>query len=403
MYALIRSLIAPLLSLTLLILASGLCNTFMSLRLEMEGYSSEIIGPVTAALYAGIFVGSLWIDRWITKTGLIRSFITLAGVTTILTLAQAIWIDPLYWGALRFIGGICTAGIFIVIESWLLMQATPALRGAILSIYLGVFYLALSAGQLLIHISDPLGSVPFYIIALLSAASILPLTLKKIPEPKIESSVRLQTMELFKISPFGLLGVIISGILLAAIYGLVPVYAKEIGLTVPEIGNLMALLIFGGLSFQWPLGKLASNGNRRQVLITISLLTAIIGCTIALSGHVSSIWLFGLIFLFGGFSFTIYPLSMAHACEKVEDSQIVSATGGFVLSYGIGAIAGPIMAPFAMSCVGCHGLFYFLAAISLVLVIVGLKKQTIPLDKQLTENDYKLKSTPKKETLTDSE
>lgn len=375
MYPLIRSLISPFLSLILLILASGLCNTFISLRLEIEGYSPETIGSVTASLYAGIFVGSLWIDRWISKTGHIRSFVTFAGLTTILTLAQAIWIDPLYWGIIRFLGGICTSGIFIVIESWLLMQATPALRGAILSIYLAVFYLALSAGQLLIHVSDPLSSIPFYIIALLSAASILPLTLKKITEPKIESSTRLQTTELFKISPFGLVGVVVSGILLAAVYGLVPVYAKEIGLTISEIGNLMALLIFGGLSFQWPLGRLADKGNRRLVLISTSLLTAITGCTIALSGHLSPVWLFGLIFLFGGFSFTIYPLSMAHACEKVADSQIVSATGGFVLSYGIGAIAGPIMAPLAMNCLGCHGLFYFLAAISFVLVLFGIKKQ----------------------------
>lgn len=377
MYPLIRSLTAPFLSLVLLILASGLSNTFISLRLEMEGYGPETIGSVTSCLYAGIFVGSLWIDRWISKIGHIRSFITFAGLITILTLAQAIWADPLYWGFIRFLGGICTAGIFIVIESWLLMQATPALRGAILSIYLALFYLALSAGQLLIHISDTSSATPFYIIAFLSAASILPLTVRKIVEPKIESTERLQTSELFKISPLGLTGVVISGILLAAVYGLVPVYAKEIGLSVPEIGNLMALLIFGGLSFQWPLGKLADRGNRKLVLIATSLLTAIIGCIIALSGHLSFLWLFGLIFLFGGFSFTIYPLSMAHACEKVTDAQIVSATGGFVLAYGIGAIAGPIMAPFAMHCVGCHGLFYFLSAIAFVLVLVGIKKQPV--------------------------
>ena len=377
MIPLIRSLSAPFLSLILLILASGLSNTFTSVRLEIEGYHSETVGFVTSALYAGIFVGSLWMDRWIAKLGHVRSFLLFAGATAILVLFQAAWIDPYYWTALRFMGGICTSGIFIVIESWLLMQATSKLRGAILSVYLAVFYGALSGGQLLIHISDPTTLTPFYIIALLSFASMLPLCFGNIQSPKMESATRLNTRQLFNLSPFGLSGVVISGVILAAVYGLVPVYARELGLSIPEIGNLMALLIFGGLIFQWPLGRLADKGKRRAVLLFASIITTILCCTIAISGHLSSTLLFLLIFLFGGFAFTIYPLSMAHACEKIEDHQLVSATGGFVLSYGVGAIVGPLMAPIAMNWMGGAGLFYFLAIIASVLVLVGLKKTKV--------------------------
>jgi MFS family permease len=375
MKPLLRSLAAPFLSLILLILASGLCNTFISVRLEIEGYSPAIIGSVTAALYAGIFAGSIWMDRWISKMGHIKSFIVFAFFTMLLTLIQSVWVNPYFWIVLRFLGGICTAGIFIVIESWLLIRATPMFRGAILSIYLAIFYGALSAGQLLINLADPTTANPFYIISVLTALSILPMATTSIPQPKIEPGVRLSSTELFKISPFGLIGVVVSGILLAAVYGLMPVYAKEIGMTVPEIGDLMALLIFGGLSFQWPLGRLADKSNRRGVLIGTSVLTFIICCTIALSGHLSPTLFLILMFFFGGFAFTIYPLSMAHACEKIKEDQIVSATGGFVLSYGIGAIAGPIMAPIAMNCLGSNGLFYFLALIVSVLILAGCKKQ----------------------------
>jgi hypothetical protein len=65
---------------------------------------------------------------------------------------------------------------------------------------------------------------------------------------------------------------------------------------------------------------------------------------------------------------------MAYTCEKAAETQIVAVTGGFVLSYGIGAIAGPIAAPLAMGVLGTSGLFYFLAAISLALGLSGLKK-----------------------------
>ena len=112
MIPLIRSLTAPFLSLILLILASGLCNTFISIRLEMEGYNSEIIGSVAAALYAGIFVGSLWIDRWISKIGHIRSFVIFASLTTLFILIQSTWVDPYFWMVLRFLGGVCTCLLY---------------------------------------------------------------------------------------------------------------------------------------------------------------------------------------------------------------------------------------------------------------------------------------------------
>ena len=61
-------------------MGSGLFNTFVSIRLEMEGYAPEIIGIVTSALYLGILIGSLKIDRWVSKAGHIRAFVVLATV-----------------------------------------------------------------------------------------------------------------------------------------------------------------------------------------------------------------------------------------------------------------------------------------------------------------------------------
>jgi MFS family permease len=373
MIPLIRSLAAPLISLILLILGSGLFNTFISVRLEMEGYDPEIVGIVTSALYVGILLGSLRIDRFISRYGHIVSFIVFAIISTLVVLAQSLWIDPWYWCALRLIGGICMAGIFIVIESWLLIQSTPATRGSILSVYLAVFYAALSLGQFLINIANPMTIYPFLITAFLCALSILPLTIVKITEPKREQSIRLSLRQLFRLSPLGFVGGIISGMLLAAVYGLVPVYAKEIGLSLSQIGNLMAVIIFGGLSLQWPMGRWADKGDRRKILNLASFLAALFGIAIALVNHESLTFLLILGWAFGGFSFTLYPLSMAYTCENVREDQIVAATGGFVLSYGIGAIAGPLLAPLVMDLLGSPGLFYFLSFISLFLGVFGLK------------------------------
>lgn len=375
MWTLVRSLTVPFFSMVLLILASGLCNTYTSLKLEIDQYSTETIGYVVSALYIGVFLGSLWIDRWISKFGLVRSYIAcILGISS-LVLIQSIWVEPFFWSFLRLLIGVLTAGIFIIIESWLLVQATLQQRGGILSLYLALYYGAQSTGQLLINVSDPATVIPLWIVALISALSALPLMIHSTVVPKIENPTRLKTSQLLKISPFGLAGIFISGILLAAVYGLVPVYAKEIGLSVSEIGNLMAILIFGGLCFQWPLGRLADLGNRHRVLLSATLLTIIFSLIITQCTSVTMLFL--LIFLFGGFSFTIYPLSMAYACEKVNDSEIISATSGFVLLYGIGAIIGPLLAPFSMTYLGHNGLFYFLAVISSVLVLMSFKKNKV--------------------------
>ncbi|MBS0625242.1 MAG: MFS transporter [Verrucomicrobia bacterium] len=375
MMSTLKNLIPPLASLVLMILGSGLFNTFISLRLEMEGFDPEVIGIVTSALYVGILLGSLRIDRWISRVGHIYSFTIFAAVMTLLILLQASWLNPWYWAGLRLLGGICIAGVFIVIESWLLMLATPALRGAILSIYLGVFYAALSLGQLLINVADPRTAAPFFVTAALTALSILPITFKKIEAPKIESSTPMGLIKFFKISRLGFLGGVISGMLLAVVYGLLPVYANEMGMTVSEIGTLMAILIFGGLSLQWPLGRWADRGKRRLVLNIASFLTTAFGLSIAMQNPIDPVTLLILAWFFGGFSFTLYPLSMAYVCEKVGEDQIVAATGGFVLSYGIGAIAGPLVAPLFMDWLGSSGLFYFLSLITLLLGLTGLKKK----------------------------
>lgn len=371
MLSIVRLVLAPLLSLFLMMMGSGLFNTFVSVKLEVSGYKPEAIGMVTAALYLGILIGSIRMDRWISKIGHIRSFVAIAGLMAAGVLLQSLCLNLWFWALLRIIAGICLAGVFVIIESWLLMLTPPNRRGAILSVYLGVLYAALSSGQLLLDLTDLNGAFPFYITALLTLLSIIPVTIRKITEPKMGEAIsQLSLIQLYQISPLGFVGGIVSGMVLAVTYGLVPVYAKEIGLSVPEIGTFMAVLIFGGFSLQWPVGRWADQGDRRLVIYKISFITALVALIIP---FVQPSWfLFILIWTFGGFAFTIYPVSMAYACEKMKESEIVTATGSFVLSYGLGAIAGPLIAPLFMDQFGAFGVFYFLSLISFILGLIGL-------------------------------
>src|SRR3990167_5314849 len=363
MLELVKALALPLFSFLCMAMGSGLLNTCTSLRLEYEGFTPETIGVVSSFLYVGVLIGSLRIDRWIMKVGHLQALTLFTLAQGGLVALQGLFVEPIYWSILRLFGGIITAGVWIAIESWLLIQAPFALRGAAVSLYLTLTYIALSLGQFFTHFTDPKTYSPFLITSLLLFLGFISLKGCRVLNPKMEKRERMSLTALYKISPFGFFGGIIAGMVLAAIYSLMPIYGQSIGLEISEIGTLMGTIIFGGLVFQWPIGKLADQGRRRLLLRFASLLCGILGCLLAISPP-SLLILLPLGWCFGGFAFVLYPLSITYACEQVPSEQIVAATGGFIFSYGIGSIAGPLLAPLAITWLGSAGLFYFLASIT---------------------------------------
>ena len=87
------------------------------------------------------------------------------------------------------------------------------------------------------------------------------------------------------------------------------VFARETGLSVSEVSLFMATAILWGMILQFPLGRLSDRFDRRTVLVISALATA--------GAAYGIIWMIGqprpAIFIasaiFGGFCFSIYPLS----------------------------------------------------------------------------------------------
>jgi len=371
MFYLLKTLTYPIISLILLILGSGLFTTFISIRLELAGSGNEIIGLIASAFYAGLLLGSIRSPTWVSKLGHLRALVALCAANSAIILLHALWIDPIYWMVLRFMSGMIMGALFVVIESLFLLLSNSTTRSQSLSVYLFVFYAALSLGQLLLNVADPYSLLPYCLASSLSSLAILPIVIFTLPIPNYEYSKRFSIREIFSTSPRGFLGGTVSGIVLASIYGLGPVYGQELGLSVTDVATLMSVIIFGGLSLQWPLGKWADFFGRRKVLVLACFSAALIGAVIGSFHAVSWSTRLALLWLFGGFSFVLYPLSMAFTCEGIEEQKLVAATGGFVLAYGIGAIAGPLLAPIFMNWIGSNGLFYFLGLVCFAMGLIS--------------------------------
>lgn len=383
----LRTIFSPIVSYFILALGNGFLMTLVPIRATLEGFSPEIIGYLTAAYFAGILIGAMQINKVIEGVGHIRAFAFFASIFSILTLLQGIFVYPSVWIVLRFLFGLSMAGIFITIESWLLVKSSVKMRGMALSIYMTAFYAAQAASQLFLGIFDLKSLYPFCFIVILAALSVLPLTITKTKAPIVEEHSVLSPWKLFKISPFALISAVFSGLILGPIYGLLPVYAQELNYTISQISWIMGSVIFGGLVFQWPIGAISDKIDRRKVLLYSSFFVSLLVIFVCIFPQISFFNFIIFSICFGGFCFVLYPLSVSHACDLVESKDIAATTGAVLLCYGIGCIIGPILASYGMRLYGGIALFYFIFVSSVILFLIALfrvlVKGQVPKDEKV--------------------
>ncbi|MCH9634546.1 MAG: putative MFS-type transporter YcaD [Chlamydiae bacterium] len=387
MLKLFKSIVAPLLSLAIVMVSVGLFSTFVPLRLTLDGHSSIIAGAVTSAYFAGLVLGSLKIESFIARVGYIRTFAALASMTGAIATIMGLLVKPYLWIFLRFSMGVFTAGIYIVIESWLLVVGGNDRKGVILAFYMIAFYAAQAGGQFLLNVAPPMSFIPFSLATLFISLSVVPVCLTKHSTPFIEEPSLLTPLQLLKISTFGILSTFGSGLIMGAFFGLAPVFAHNVGMVTSEVATYMGVTIIGGFVLQWPLGKLSDMINRRSVLIGVSFITSILAILIALASIVSTNFLSTLTVLFGGFAFTMYPLSISYTNDYLDPKDVVAATGGLLVCYGIGSVVGPLLAPLCMNVFGPSGLYVYFSVISSLVGGIGLYrkrfKPSIPLREQV--------------------
>lgn len=111
--------LALLLSLSVLLLGSGLLGTLLPLRMVVEHFPTATIGLVMACYSAGYVMASLWFGGILVRVGHIRAFAVLAALAAGSTLLYPLLIDPVLWALMRTVFGFAIAGLYMVTESWL--------------------------------------------------------------------------------------------------------------------------------------------------------------------------------------------------------------------------------------------------------------------------------------------
>lgn len=369
---------ALLLSVALLQLSSGAVGPLDALTGLGSGFSRGEVGFLGSMHFTGFFIGCWWAPRLMGDVGHSRAFAVFTAMGAIGMAGHILIFDPIAWAFLRIMSGICIAGCYTVIESWLQAKVTNASRGRAMGLYRVVDMGGSLIAQLMI---GSLASMETYIaynlLTILCCAAMLPLALTRVPQPETPDAPRLRPSLAWRMSPLAVAGVLVAAMSSASFRMVGPIYGQEVGLAASQIGLFLAAFVAGGALAQYPTGWLADKFDRRWVLVWLSV-ASVFSCavTVAASGLGTAGVMFSAAF-FGFTTFPVYSVAAAHAHDFATAEERVELSAALMFFYATGAIAAPWVTSVLIENFGPEALFYFISLGHIGLIVFGLGRMRV--------------------------
>ena len=366
---------ALLLGIVLVMLGNGMHFTLIGLRGDVEGFSASELAVVTSGYFVGFLSGARITPQLIRRVGHVRVFAALGSFMSAGLIALPLITEPWAWTLLRVLIGFCMSGVYVTAESWLNHAATNETRGKILSAYMLAQTIGIIGAQGLLTLGDAATSALFIGASILVSVSFAPILLSVSPVPVVEVARPMALRELFRGSPLGTVGIFLLGSVYATQSGMGAVFGTQIGLSASQISLFVAMLFAGALVLQYPIGWLSDQIDRRKVIFGAAALGAVAcGFGWLVSGD---IWfVMAAAFLAGGVTTPLYALFLAYTNDALSADEMPAASGGLVFTFGLGAIAGPLVTGWAMQWLGPNGFWLFLGATFVVISAYALYRMT---------------------------
>ena len=373
-----------------MMIAHGLQMQLMGIRSVLEGFSVLTTGIFMSGYFVGYFVGSKTTPNFVSKVGHIRVFAAFASLASLSALLAVVYVNPIMWTVSRFVTGISLVSCYVVTESWLNDRATNKNRGQLLSAYMMVLFFGLAIGMLLLNVSEPQNYEPFILVSVLLSIALVPILLTKRPAPQFKKIETISITELYKISPLGAFSSFFTGVIHAAFFSLISVYATLAKLSLLETSVLLFIATIAGVLGQGPIGYLSDKYDRRTVIVITTFGSSALALLSILTANdplqniyymnelaLKKIIFFIAVGLYASLCLPLFSLNLAHTNDYVPKSKFVAAGGGLQLIFGFGAISGPILCSIFMGWFGLNGFFVFLILIHSLIGAFGLYRMRV--------------------------
>jgi len=366
MRTLLHSMFALLFSAAILLVGHGLQLTLVPLYAVNLGWEPALIGYIGSSYFVGFVLGCLTVPRLVSRVGHIRVFTVLIALTTASLLFIALVDNFELWLAARCLTGWALAGIYMVIESWLNEKTTVELRGRILSVYIIITLLAICVGQLLVGLKLGFEGL-FMLAAALLVLGVVPIGLTSSSVPKPIPAVRFSFRRIFAVSQVAMVGAFFGGLVTGGFWALGPVVANANQLSAGQVGIFMAVTILGGTALQFPVGRLSDRIDRRRVIMGLAVLGVSTSVVAILLDGRSPGFIYITMFAFGGLTFPLYSLCLAHANDNT-DLSIMEVGSAVLMMNSFGSILGPLIVSFVLGYT--HHALFIVSGIALSLLAI---------------------------------
>ena len=353
----------------------GLSYPLLTLILESRGISPLMIGLNAAMSPLGIILSAPIIPQLARKIGAGRLAIGF-GVTNAAIFLSLALIDSLpYWFFGRLILGASANGLFVLSETWVNLLATERVRGRVMAVFATTTALGFGAGPLVLVITGSETILPFLIggLTMVSAVIVIFLVRRRLPEAQSDQPAtilmfaRLAPILLFAAGAFALFD---QGVLV-----MLPLFLIENGKSEQFTAMALTVLILGNVFLQVPIGWAADRLGREPLLITCTLLTALIGFLFPLTLAVDALfWL--AVFVWGSTAFGIYTLSLAELGSRFRGTMLIAGNAAFGLMWGVGGIGGTPIIGGSMELFGPSALPIFMGIVFTCLLALVARAST---------------------------
>src|SRR3989338_3662824 len=305
-----------LLGVMLLMVGNGVQGSLLGIRGAYEGFTTFQLSVIMSAYFLGFLGGSRLAPEMIRRVGHVRVFSALGSLISAVLILYPMVLDWTAWALFRVLIGFCFSGIYVTAESWLNNTASNETRGQALSAYMIVQMLGIIASQGLLAMGDPEGFGLFIIPSVLVSLAFMPILLADTPAPAFDSVKAMSFVQLFRTSPLGCAGMLLTGGGFSAMFGMASGYGAMSAMTLGQIAAFVA-----------------------GVILFLFLLEVVVAM------------------LLGGIINPLYSLLIALTNDHLQKEDMPGASAGLIFLNGFGAIFGPLVAGWLMGVIGPKGYF----------------------------------------------
>ena len=369
----LANLIAAISAITVFGFTLGLMFPLLSLIMEARGVDAGTIGYNAAMQPLGIVLSIFTIPPLVRRFGAKRVVIGAAILTATVILAYPFAPIFWWWFALRILHGFFVSTLFAISEAWIVRFAEGPYRSRLLAVYTSILAVSFGGGPVLIRFTGIDTALPFVIGAIILLAAAIPILFVQDEAVDSEDEKPLSILGFARKAPVLLAAVGMFAVIDAANLGFLAVYCVKKGMAVETAALALTAFVVGNTVLQFPIGWLADHVRKRAVMAGCGVVTAIASVLIPATFATPLLW--PVLLVAGAASAGIYTVALAELGDRFSGHELVTGTASFSTAWGSGALAGSLIAGWAIAGFGPDGLPYTMAAIFTLFLLVMFARE----------------------------